>query len=165
MANVLSKGKRQQVIVLGQLGWTLRRIEDETGIRRETVSAYLKAAGITVRPRRARRLPAKPASQVTTDSNPASRVPTDPATAGPLIDGWPPRPAKRSQASLCEPDREFIEYGEGRGVQTVQIAPRNDCTPRPESAAQQALAAHRTWKAAATQRGAAKRRRLQALGA
>jgi transposase len=121
MANVLSEGKRQQVIALGHLGWTLRRIEDETGIRRETVSAYLKAAGITVRPRRARRLPAKPASQVTTDSNPASRVPTDPATAGPLIDGWPPRPAKRSQASLCEPDREFIEDAVGKGRNAVAI--------------------------------------------
>ena len=76
MANVLSEGKRQQVIALGQLGWTLRRIEDETGIRRETVSAYLKAAGIAVRPARARRLPAKPASQVSTDSKAASRVPT-----------------------------------------------------------------------------------------
>lgn len=76
MGNVLSEGKRQ-VIALGQLGWTLRRIEEETGIRRETVSAYLKAAGVTVRPERGRRLPPKPASQVTTDSNPASRVTTD----------------------------------------------------------------------------------------
>ena len=33
-------GQRQQVIALGHLRWTLRRIEAETGIRRETVSAY-----------------------------------------------------------------------------------------------------------------------------
>ena len=35
MANVLSAEKRQQVIALGWLGWSLRRIEEATGIRRE----------------------------------------------------------------------------------------------------------------------------------
>lgn len=111
MANVLSEGKRQQVIALGHLGWTLRRIEQETGIRRETVSAYLKAAGIAVRPERGRRLPAKPASRVT----------TDPAATGQLLNGWPPRPTKSAQASLCEPDREFIEDAVGKGRNAVAI--------------------------------------------
>jgi hypothetical protein len=32
----LSDGKRQQVIALGRPGWPLRRIEKETGVRRET---------------------------------------------------------------------------------------------------------------------------------
>ena len=50
MANILSDAKKQQVIALGQLGWTLRRIEGATGVRRETVGAYLKAAGLAVRP-------------------------------------------------------------------------------------------------------------------
>jgi hypothetical protein len=49
MANVLNDEKRQQVVALGRLGWPLRRIEEETGVRRETASAYLKAAGIEVR--------------------------------------------------------------------------------------------------------------------
>ena len=49
MSNVLNEEKQQQIIVLGQLGWSLRRIEQQTGVRRETVSAYLKAAGIAVR--------------------------------------------------------------------------------------------------------------------
>ena len=49
MANVLNEQKRQQVVALGRLGWPLRRIEDETGVRRETASAYLKAAGVDVR--------------------------------------------------------------------------------------------------------------------
>jgi hypothetical protein len=49
MSNVLSEEKRQQVIALGRLGWSLRRIEQATGVRRETGSAYLKAAGIAVR--------------------------------------------------------------------------------------------------------------------
>ena len=50
MSNVLSEAKKQQVIALGRLGWPLRRIEQETGVRRETAGAYLKAAGIEVRP-------------------------------------------------------------------------------------------------------------------
>jgi hypothetical protein len=36
MSNVLSEEKQQQVIALGRLGWSLRRIERETGVRRET---------------------------------------------------------------------------------------------------------------------------------
>ena len=63
MSNVLSEAKKQQVIALGRLGWPLRRIEQETGVRRETAGAYLKAAGIGVRPPGAwgRRPPANPA--------------------------------------------------------------------------------------------------------
>ncbi len=49
MANVLDREKRQQILALGRLGWSLRRIENETRVRRETVSRYLKAAGIEVR--------------------------------------------------------------------------------------------------------------------
>jgi len=45
MSNVLSEEKKQQVIALGKLGWPLRRIEQFTGVRRETAGAYLKAAG------------------------------------------------------------------------------------------------------------------------
>jgi len=79
MSNVLSEAKKQQVIALGRLGWPLRRIEQATGVRRETAGAYLKAAGIGVRPPRAwgRRPPAKPANEVTTRSDaaePASTV-------------------------------------------------------------------------------------------
>src|SRR5216683_2721280 len=43
MSNVLSEAKKQQVIALGRLGWPLRRIEQETGVRRETAGAYLKS--------------------------------------------------------------------------------------------------------------------------
>src|ERR1039458_4891382 len=71
MSNVLIEHKRQQVIALGRLGWPLRRIEQETGVRRETASAYLKAAGIGVRPPGVwgRRPAGKPANEVTTGSN------------------------------------------------------------------------------------------------
>jgi hypothetical protein len=49
MSNVSSEHKRQQVLALGRLGWPLRRIEEKSGICRQTASAYLKAAGIAVR--------------------------------------------------------------------------------------------------------------------
>src|SRR3990170_5241924 len=95
MANVLGDEKKQEVLALGRLGWPLRRIEDATGVRRETAGAYLKAAGIPVRPARTRRPPPKPASGVSTDSGgtakPASEVSTDPAGPGP---SWPPRPGR-----------------------------------------------------------------------
>src|SRR6266705_5004686 len=79
MANLLSYEKKQQVIALGRLGWTLRRIEAATGVRRETAGAYLKAAGLAVRPPgRWGQPPPKPAIEVSTDSaNPASAVSTD----------------------------------------------------------------------------------------
>ena len=51
MSNVLDNDTQQQIRALGRLGWTLSRIQDATGIRRETVSGYLKAAGIAVRRR------------------------------------------------------------------------------------------------------------------
>jgi hypothetical protein len=51
MSNVLGDTKQQQVLALGRLGWSLRRIEEATTVRRETASAYLKAAGIPVRER------------------------------------------------------------------------------------------------------------------
>ena len=49
MGNVLSREKREQVIALGRLGWPLRRIEQATGVRRETAGDYLRSAGIVVR--------------------------------------------------------------------------------------------------------------------
>src|SRR5437879_6129614 len=87
MANVLNEEKKQQVLALGRLGWSLRRIQQATRIRRETASAYLKAAGIAVRPpsgwgRRA----AKPANEVITDSGtgkPAIPVILDPPNPTP----------------------------------------------------------------------------------
>lgn len=40
MANYLKMDKKQQVYGLLQLGWSYRRIEKETGVRRETVARY-----------------------------------------------------------------------------------------------------------------------------
>jgi hypothetical protein len=75
---MLSEENKQQVIALGKLGWPLRRIEQATGVRRETAGAYLKAAGIAVRPPDTwgRRAPAKAANEVTTDFSPPISPPT-----------------------------------------------------------------------------------------
>jgi len=106
MSNALSEDKKQQVIALGKLGWPLRRIEQATGVRRETASAYLKAAGIVVRLPRfwGKRIPAKPANEVTPDpgSKPAKEVTPDFNAA------FSPKPAVRS---TCEAYREPIEQG------------------------------------------------------
>ena len=51
MSNVLDIEKQHKIRALGTLGRALRTIEAATGVRRETISAYLKAAGIPVRRR------------------------------------------------------------------------------------------------------------------
>src|SRR5438034_3358527 len=76
MTNILSDDKRQEVLALGRLGWTLRRIEQATGVRRETASAYLKAAGLAVRP---------PGRWGHPEANPAIEVSTDPGALPPGI--------------------------------------------------------------------------------
>jgi transposase len=125
MSNVLSEEKKLQVIALGKLGWPLRRIEQATGVRRETAGAYLKAAGVAVRPPGAwgRRAPAKPANGVTTDSDPskpANEVTTDPGVSFSGKQG-PPSGNSPPSASACEPYRELIEQGLGRGRNAMAI--------------------------------------------
>jgi transposase len=118
VSNVLSEEKKQQVIALGRLGWSLRRIEQTTGVRRETASGYLKAAGIALRPPGGwGRAPATGAAK------PAIEVATDPAEK-PL---HPPAPKTEQQpgrsptSSACEPYREVIELGLSRGRNAMAI--------------------------------------------
>ena len=78
MTNGLDYVNQQQLLALGRLGWTVRRIEQETGIRRETASRYLKQAGIAVRtPGRWGHPAAKPAIEVITDSAADSKAAID----------------------------------------------------------------------------------------
>src|SRR5437763_6955730 len=116
MSNVLSTEKKQQVISLGKLGWSLRRIEEATGVRRETASVYLKAAGVAVcLPGWGRRAPAKPAIQVTPDSGAKPAIVTPdffaPFSQNPDAPSAPSPPS----ASVCEEYRELIEQGLARG--------------------------------------------------
>jgi transposase len=136
MSNVLEEEKQKQVIALGRLGWSLRRIEQETSVRRETASAYLKAAGVEVRGRgRPRR--SKPAISrgVSTDpqgSKPATtaEVSTDLDSKPAISEGvstdflgpkWPPAPSRAPGASTCEPFRELIQEALGRGRNAMAI--------------------------------------------
>jgi hypothetical protein len=111
----LKKEKQDQVLALGRLGWALRRIEKATGVRRETASAYLRAAGIAVRPvGRWGRAPPNPANEVTADlegnppearqlSNPANEVTADSTEL------------TESEKSFAAPFRDFIEEQLARG--------------------------------------------------
>jgi transposase len=136
MSNVLDDHKQQQVLALGRLGWSLRRIEASTGVRRETASDYLKAAGIAVRGRggRPRVWPPKPATtpEVSTDSTPKPAMsggvstdasPPKPATSAEVSTDLAevPRPGRSPSASACEPYRELIVEALGRGRNAMAI--------------------------------------------
>src|SRR5499427_2673263 len=144
MANVLSDDKKQQVLALGRLGWSLRRIQEATGVRRETASVYLKVAGIAVRPPGGwgRRAASKPAIQVITDfcaGKPSAEESAGPHTQASTSDPTPPttpaKPAKEvitdsgsgvhptrcPSASACEPYRELLELGLARGRNAMAI--------------------------------------------
>ena len=122
MSNVLNEEKRQQVIALGRLGWSLRRIERTAHIRRETVGAYLRAVGIPVR--RAGgwgRTPPKPANEVITDpapAKPANEVITD---FGAELSARGPRPSHSRSASASAPFRDAIELGLSHGRNAMAI--------------------------------------------
>ncbi len=102
------------------------------GVRRETASGYLKAAGIQVRAPGWVRT-AKPAIEVTTDSEPTSgldladnrpkvakpaiQVTTDSGGTSPLTT----KPATSVTLSGCEPYRQFIQESLGRGRNATAI--------------------------------------------
>jgi hypothetical protein len=145
MANVLNEEKKQQVLALGGLGWSLRRIQQATHVRRETASTYLKAAGIAVRPPSGwGRHEPKPANEVITDFGAAK--PAIPVIPDPLDPNCNPNPenlstkgkaratskpanenevitdsAVVSRPSACEPYREAIDLGISRGRNAMAI--------------------------------------------
>jgi len=136
MSNVLSDDKRQQIIALGRLGWSLRRIEQATGVRRETAGAYLKAAGINVRAPGGWGRAAKPAIQVTTDSEPTkqsnqalkegelSKAANEVTTDSDLTEQLSKASSDCTKArtlSSCEPYRDLIELGLQRGRNAMAI--------------------------------------------
>lgn len=91
MANVLKMEKRETVLALLKLGWSYRRIERETGVRRETIARYDPGR----------------------DSKAARVAPGSESQKRPK---WPP-----GQRSLCEPYREEIEKKLRQGLQAKRI--------------------------------------------
>ncbi len=143
MANVLNEEKKQQILALGRLGWSLRRIQQATRIRRETASAYLKAAGIAVRaPSGWGRREPKPANEVITDfgaAKPAIAVISDSVdpNINPNLENLSNKGKAKATSkpanevitdsavapspSACEPYREAIDLGISRGRNAMAI--------------------------------------------
>ncbi len=125
MSNVLSDEKKQQVVTLGRLGWSLRRIEQATSVRRETASVYLKAAGIAVRGRGGQPgvWPPKPATSagVSTDSEPSKPATTAGVSTDPEGLPGPPAPGRAPSASACESFREVIAEALALGRNAMAI--------------------------------------------
>ena len=89
MTNYLKMPKKTQVLALLELGWSYRRIEAETGVRRETVSGYDAAR----------------------QANPAKTFPgSDPSPPPDSLDGpldTTPNPAKTFAGSGSNPAKTF----------------------------------------------------------
>ena len=124
MGYVLSENKRQQVIALGQLGWSMHRIHEATGVDRRTARGYLTAAGVAVRPPRHRREPncASQSQGVITGSiaeNSRSATPDESAKLhqSVLTGSATPFPS----TSECLPHREFIVESISRGRNAMAI--------------------------------------------
>src|SRR5919109_5065069 len=122
MSNVLEHTKQQQILALGRLGWTLSRIQQTTGVRRETISGYLKAVGIPVRargrPSEATPKPAISDAEASTDSGPPKPAISEEVSTD---SGAVSRPGRAPSASACEPYRELIAEALGRGRNAMAI--------------------------------------------
>ena len=132
MSNVLDDDKQQQIRALGRLGWTLSRIQEATGIRRETISGYLKAAGIAVRSR-GRPSESKPKPAISPE------VSTDPRASNPAISGRVstdserPKPATRAEVSTdSAPVAAAGSCAECERVRAVSRADRRGARARPQ---------------------------------
>jgi transposase len=116
VSNVLNEEKKQQAEALGRLGWSLRQIEKAIRVRRETISIYLKAAGILIRAPRGQYIRAKPASRedgVITDSGGESATATEAKPDS--------QPGRSPSSSACLPYQDVIELGISRGRNAMAI--------------------------------------------
>jgi hypothetical protein len=140
MGNVLEKAKQEQVIALGRLGWSLRRIEAATGVRRETAGGYLRSAGIAPRTPGGwgREAPAKAATSVASgsdsskpaievitgffDSRPADNSkPANEVITGFLPEVRSPEQGGKRPTGASEAYREMIELELSRGRNAMGI--------------------------------------------
>ena len=91
MPNYLTMPKKSQILALLDLGWSYRRIEAETGVRRETVGRY-------DRTRSANAAKTFPGSDASPPGDPSARVGSDGLNAAKTFAGSDANPAKRSPA-------------------------------------------------------------------
>ena len=96
MPNYLKMPKKSQVLALLELGWSYRRIETETGVRRETVSRYDR----TRQPNAAKTFPGSAASPPAESPDLQSG---DSSNAAKTFAGSGPNPAKTFPGSAPRP--------------------------------------------------------------
>ena len=96
MPNYLKMPKKSQVLALLELGWTYRRIEAETGVRRETVSRYDRA-------RRANAAKTFPGSDVSPTIESPDLPAADESNAAKTFAGSPANAAKTFPGSASRP--------------------------------------------------------------
>jgi len=103
VANYLKMQRRQQVLALLELGWTYRRIEAETGVRRETVSRYDRL-------RRSNAAKVFPGSEGA--NSPPETGPPDPETSNPakVFPGPEPNAAKAFPGAGLPPRSSAAAY-------------------------------------------------------
>ncbi len=114
LANYLKMPKRQQVLALLALKWSFRRIERETGVRRETVSGYARQAD----PNPAKTFPGSgpdgsPDSQAfegVEGSNPAKTFPGSGSNAAETFPGSEGKP-RFAAAAYHDAIREKLDTG------------------------------------------------------
>ena len=99
MPNYLKMPKQQQVLALLELGWSYRRIEAETGVRRETVGRYDRA-------RQAKAAKTFPGSEVAgSPRRRGDRPPSPTANAAKTFAGSDPNAAKMFAGSAPKRSR------------------------------------------------------------
>src|SRR5918995_1177126 len=96
MPNYLKMPKKSQVLALLELGWSYRRIEAETGVRRETVSRY-------DRMRRSNAAKTFPGSDASPPSEFPDLQPGDDPNAAKTFAGSDSNPAKTFPGSAPRP--------------------------------------------------------------
>src|SRR6266550_9625101 len=120
MSNVLDNDTQQQIRALGRLGWTLSRIQEATGVRRETVQRLSES-------RRHRRAESRPTERIESKTGHFRGGVHRPGKTGNYERGVspdsvrPPPPGRAPRASACEPYREIIAEALARGRNAVAI--------------------------------------------
>ncbi len=130
VSNVLNEEKKQQAIALRRLGWSLRQIQKAIGVRRETISIYLRAAGIAMRSPRGQYIPVITAGRfwVFAEDNDDFRRVVDDVQHAPVTDPDAPLVLVAFQLfTSCDPGvvgqrQNFPVYpGEQRIVERIQF--------------------------------------------
>ena len=148
MPNYLKMPKKSQVLALLELGWSYRRIEAETGVRRETVSGYDAARQANAAKTFPGSDPSPPVDSadvpVDTGSNPAKTFAGSKSNPAKTFLGSTPRPrfaAGRYRTAITEKLdaglsvqriwQDLIEeYGYGASYESVKRFVRTIASPR-----------------------------------